>query len=263
MGVTYRDFNNFPEKCDYPNIKGISFLVFDDELDRVVKEPDFLNSLKKLETLSIPIDWASSISIPEGITALRLLNSIHLKEKYNWPKDIVLRELKYLAVPELIKPFEINFKNTPSLEWIEIDLKAEKEDSKLKGLAKISSLKHLNFKQAKNFDVFSPFMSHDIKSIELFCCKGKQFPIVNMSSLRELEYVRINNISVELDCTIFLSLPKLIELDILNVNNISNTEKLLEIETLKSLSIFNCNSPIHNEEGFKNKGFDLLKISHA
>ena len=262
-GIIYREFNNFPDKESYSQIEAISFLVYDDDLEKVKKKPDFLNKLNNLEILDIPIDWLCTLDIPVNIKVLSLINTINLKDKYKWCENLLLRDLKYLCIPEQIKPFEIDFEKVPAIEWIKLDLKAEKKDSKLKELSQIKTLKHLNFGQAKNFDVFSPFLAHNIQSIELFACKGKKFPIKNIQLLKDLEYIRINNISVNFDCSWLLEIPNLIELEILNVKNIINVNELLKIDTLKSLSVLNCNNPFENKKEFELKNYDLLRIENA
>ncbi|PKH51594.1 hypothetical protein CXF68_13270 [Tenacibaculum sp. Bg11-29] len=262
-GIIYREFNNFPKKESYPKIEAISFLVFEDDLDNVKQQPDFLNELLNLEILDIPIDWLCSLDIPPNIKAISLVNSIRLKDKFHWCEDLALESLKFLSIPEQIKPFDINFDNVPNLEWIEIDLKSEKKDSKLEELASIKTLKHLNFKQAKNFDVFTYFSNHNIETLELFACKGKKFPIENIKKLKGLKYIRINNITVDFDCSWLLDLSELIEIEILNVSNILNIDRLLEIKTLKSISVLNCKNPFKDKEPFKLKNYDLLKINNA
>lgn len=262
-GIIYREFNNFPSEDLYSKIESISFLVFDDDIEEVQKKPDFLTELTNLETLSIPIDWLCILKIPIRLKALSLVNSLYLKDKYQWCESLVLEDLKYLSIPELTKPFDIDFRNVPNLEWIEIDLKAEKKDSKVNELSSIKTLKHLIFKQAKSFDIFSPFSNHNIETLELFACKGKKFPIENIKKLKGLKYIKINNISVDFDCSWLLELPKIIEVEFLNVRNILNVNDLLKINTLKSISILNCNNPFDNKEYFELKKYDLLKIDNA
>lgn len=262
-GVTYRNFNNFPSKEECLKIESLNFLVFDDDMDDIKKLPDFLDSLPSLEVLSIPIAWLNSIKIPQNIRAIILINSIDLQSKYKWSNNLGLENLLYLSIPELIKPFDINFKNTPNLEWVEIDMKSEKNEDKLFELAKIETLSHLSFKQAKSFDVFTPFKNHKIETLELFSCKGKKFPVKNIVFMKDLKYLRINNISQEFDCNLLLEMPNLIELDILNVKNITNIEKILEIDTLKSLSVTNCSNPFKDKEKFRAKNYDLLRIEYS
>ena len=262
-GIVYKEFNNFPKESFYSKIESINFLVFDDDLEKINKMPDFLMKLPNLDVLSIPIDWLCSLKFPINITALSLTNSIRIKDKYQWCENLVLKNLKYLSIPEQIKPFDIDFKNVPNLEWINFDLKTELKANKLEELAKIKTLKHLNFGQAKNFDVFTPFLAHNIKTIELFSCNGGKFPIQNIQVLKDLKYIRINNISVDFDCSWLLKLQYLEELEILNVKNVVNVKELLKIKTLKSLSILDCNNPFENKEEFKLKSYELLRIDYA
>ncbi|MFD2909215.1 hypothetical protein ACFSX9_10800 [Flavobacterium ardleyense] len=262
-GVVYKEFNNFPPKELYSKIEAITFLVYDDDLEKVKSKPDFLTELRNLEVLDIPIDWLCHLEFPINIKALSLIDSIHTQTKYEWCNGLILKDLKYLGIPEQINPFNIDFNNVPSLEWISLDLKAEKKAEKLNDLSKIKTLRHLILSQAKNFDVFTPFLAHNIESIELFSCKGNKFPIQNIQLLQDLKYIKINNISVAFDCSWLLKLPNLIELEILNVKNVVNVKELLKIKTLKSISILNCNDPFENKEEFKSKNFQLLKIDYA
>lgn len=262
-GITFRNYNNFPKSNDYSKIEVIHFLIYDDELKKMNQLPDFLNELPHLFSLSIPMDWLCKIEFPNTIKVLILHNSTCKKDQYCWDKGLQLKELKYLSIPEQLKPFEIDFKNTPNIEWIDLDLKAEKNTNKLTELSQIKTLKHLNLGQAKNFDVFTPFSSHEIESVELFACKGKNFPIQNIQHLKSLKYIRINNIHTVFDCSWLLELPNLIEFEILNVKNVINIEELLKIRTLRSIVVLNCNNPFKDKEKFRNKNLDILRIDRA
>ncbi|WP_299219262.1 hypothetical protein [uncultured Aquimarina sp.] len=262
-GVIYRNFNNPPQKEDYSKIESIGFLVYEHELEELNNIPDYVIHMHNLKVISLPIDWLDSLKMPDNIKAIVLMNTLYQKDVYKWDKK--LDNLEYLKIPELIKPFEINFKNTPNLEWINLDLKAEKKDTKLTELAQINTLKHLGFSQAKSFDVFSPFANHNIEGLELFACKGKKFPIQNIVLLKDLKYIRINNISVPFDCDWLLELPNLIEIDILNIKEVINIDKILSIQKLKSLSVLNCKNPFQEigKEIFSKKEYDVLKIQNA
>ncbi len=262
-GVTYKSLNSQPDKDSYLKIEAVNFLVFDDDSEKIQEMPNFITKLPNLDVLSIPIDWLDSMTIPINIKALTLVNSMHLKDKYQWCENLLLKNLKYLSIPEQIKPFDIDFENVPNLEWIHLDLKAEKKEYKLSELSSIKTLKYLNFSQAKNFDIFTPFFTHNIEALELFSCTGKKFPIQNIKFLKNLKYIRINNIAVDFDCSWLLGLPNLIELELLNIRSVVNVNQLLEIDTLRSISITNCNNPFDNKDEFKSKEYDLLRIDYA
>lgn len=43
--VIYKEYNNFTHNNDFEKIKAICFLIFDEELSKINKLPDFLDKL--------------------------------------------------------------------------------------------------------------------------------------------------------------------------------------------------------------------------
>ena len=259
-------YGDFPTTAAYDNVGSLIFSIFPEDEDGLKDLPHFLNELKNLQTLSIPVDWLEKIHIPTSLNTLLLTSAVFDKDRYfKWPDDLSIPSLKYLKIPELVGPFAINFRSMPQLTWIELDLQAEEDDKKLAELAKLDHLKHLIFDHAKDFDVFSPFKKHAIESLELCACTGTKFPVENLRNLKSLKYLRINNIAVPFDCQLLFELPNLIELEILNIKHVENMEDLPEHQSLKSLSVLDCNNPFNSigKEVFENKGYDYLSIDYA
>lgn len=93
---------------------------------------------------------------------------------------------------------------------------------------------------------------------------NRSFTIEGLANLTKVKYLWINGCRAEIDCSIFRSLPNLIELDILNSKAIRNVDELLACPTLQRLRIFDCGGPLRkNRDAFHQRGFEHLDISYA
>jgi hypothetical protein len=213
----------------------------------------------------LPIDFIQDKqfdNINKNIQALVLYEQCDLNRQYTWNEKIVLPNLLYLSIPELLYTFKIPLYCFPKLEWISFDLQADKKGVSLHEFAEFKNLKHLIFSHAKNLDIFSPFQNKNIESLFIYAATGKKFPIEKIEMLQALKYLKINNIKVPFDCSLLKSLPHLVEIDLMNIDMVTNIESLLEIPTLKSLTIKYCRKSIENidEKIFINAPFQILNI---
>ncbi len=264
--VEYRRLNELPDKKEYPAIHYLSFVLHPRNKTQAKFLPGFIKDLPDLRSLTIPIDWVNKIELPAGISVLNLTAPVlNYDDQQEFPASLTLDRLKYLAVPELVKPYKIDIKKFGSLEWIEYDLDAEKTERILVDLADLKGLQHLVFAHAKNFDVFTPFRDHPIETLELFACTGRKFPIENIVQLKGLKSIYINNLAVPFDCSLLLELPGLQEVSFLNMKSITNVERILEHKAIDSLSIKFCNNPFKGsgKDRFFGKGFKALSIDYA
>lgn len=262
-----KSFEEYPStQAEFQEIDEVIFSIDIDDIDEVEELPDFLIMLPNLKRIGIPIDWLDKIKIPENIIELRLFSQVYSYDnEESWPKYLKLLNLKHLSIPELTKPYNIPLKDFVSLESIEYDFAAEKDNTKIIDIASLPNIKKVIINQAKNMSIFSPFINKNIINMELFACTGKKLSIENLSKLKSLEKIRINNISVELDCNLLLKLEKLEVLEILNIKNVTNIKTLLNHKKLKSLYVINCKNSFSNvdKELFYNHSFQFLDIEYS
>ncbi|MDW8852406.1 hypothetical protein SD960_20055 [Flavobacterium sp. MMLR14_040] len=264
--VEYRQYLDFPQEKEYLDIRTITFSITSNDEDKIKKYPDFIVKLLNLKSLTIPIDWLDKIEIPLSIEVLKLTSPVSkFDSQHQWPSNLVLNDLKYLAIPELVKPYVFDILNFPNIEWIDYDLAAEKNTNRISELSKLNNLKHLIFGHAKKLDIFPFFFNHKIETLELFACIDKNFLIEKIIGFKSLKSLYINNISVVFDCTILLELEELEELNLLNIKNVINVEKILEHKNIKRILIKSCNNPFKGigKNVFFEKGYSSLVIDYA
>jgi hypothetical protein len=122
-GTVYKKFGDWPRPEQYYEINRIVFSIHSgDIIHNKISLPYFIKELTNLYALTIPIDWLNELgqNIPQTIKALRLTSPINeIDGQYIWPINLIFPYLKYIEIPELIKPFKIDsFKYFPSIEWI-------------------------------------------------------------------------------------------------------------------------------------------------
>ncbi|MDR2653076.1 MAG: hypothetical protein LBC68_12340 [Prevotellaceae bacterium] len=257
-----RKWGTWTNESEYTKHIVTKFSIYDLE---GVSFPDFVSKLPNLTTLELPVDFIQDKqfeNINKNIQALVLYEQCDLNRQYMWNEKVVLPNLLYLSIPELLYRFKIPLYCFPKLEWISFDLQADKKGVSLFEFSKFKNLKHLIFSHAKNLDVFSPFQNKSIESLSIYAATGKKFPIEKISSLKSLKYLKINNIKVSFDCSSLRLLPNLEEVDLMNINEVINIEDLLKIPTLRSLSIRFCKINMDNtvKEKFINANFQILNI---
>lgn len=264
--VEYRQYLDFPNENEYLDIRSITFSITSSDEDKIKEYPNFIAKLLNLKSLTIPIDWLDKIEIPLNIEVLKLNSPVsNFDGQHKWPSDLILKDLKYLVIPELVKPYLFNVSNFPNIEWIDYDLAPEKNTNRISKLSKLNNLKHLIFGHAKNLDIFPFFFDHKIETLELFACIGKSFPIEKIIGFKSLKSLYINNISVVFDCAILLDLEELEELNLLNIKNVINVEKILEHKKINTILIKACNNPFKQigKNVFFEKGYNSLDINYA
>jgi len=262
LNMTEREWGDWTNENEYDRHIVSKFILHD---FKNVSFPSFISKLSNLKTLELPIDFIESgefANINRNIQTLFLYEQCAFDNQYVWNEKIILNNLLFLSVPELTYLFKVPVQCFPRLEWIDFDLEADKKGVSLFDFAEFENLKHLCFSHAKNLDVFSPFQDKDIESLFIYAATGKKFPIENICALKSLKYLKINNIKVPFDCLLLKSLPYLEEVDLMNINTLTNVDALLEIPALKSLTIKFCGKSVENvdKEKFINAHFQILNI---
>lgn len=264
--TVYRQYNDFPDEKEYLEIKSITFSINSNDENQIDKKPEFLEKLLNLKSLTIPIDWLTEIYIPINIEVLKLTSPIkNFNNQHEFPDGLILNDLKYLSIPELVKSYVFNAANFPNLEWLDYDLAPDKNTNNLIEFSKLKGIKHLVFNHSKKLDIFPIFYEHKIESLELFACIGKEFMIDKILGYQNLKSLYINNISVVFDCSILLNLENLEELNLLNIKKVVNTDALLKHKNLKKLHVKYCSNPFKEigKDVFINNGFESLEINFA
>jgi len=101
-----------------------------------------------------------------------------------------------------------------------------------------------------------------ITTLELFACTGSQFPMQNICLLKDLEFIGINNVNVEVDFDILNCFSRLKEIDLKNLKHVKNVKSIFDNQSLRGISIFNCkNFPKESYERVTRNNYDFLQIN--
>lgn len=242
--IVNKEWGEWPKINEYSKINSLIFSVFSSDRSKIKEYPDFLSKLTSLKHLSLPIDMFFQYvnELPSSLISLNLLPPLSFEGlSYEWPSK-KFDSLLYLSIPELIKPFKLIPKCLPELNWLEYDMRADKKGIIFKVITNFEKLENLIISNVNNVDVFTPLKDINLKTISLFACNGKSFPIENISILKNLEFIGINNLGVDLDVSIFKHFKTLHELDFKNIKKSQNAKNITDIKSLKGLSINNCPS---------------------
>jgi hypothetical protein len=271
-GAIVLPWNQVPDPSVYDKISELRLLPAKAQLSKL-KFPDFVKELKRLSFLEIPLPYLSVIAqedIPAGLKTLMITNDEEhaewvTKKLPEWP-GIVLPELKALAffssftAAELPSLLGVSQDHVPSLEYLE--LRMDKKGNILKDIAKFSTLQHLEVEFAWNTDLVSHINS-PLKALSIIGAE-KNFQVNDLSKLQQLQTVWLNGMKTPVDCTVFTTLPDLVEVNVINSKKIEHPEALLSCEKLKSLFFLNCGQPFKKiKDQFKPEDFERLDIKYA
>ncbi|SFO60214.1 hypothetical protein SAMN05428949_5962 [Chitinophaga sp. YR627] len=271
-GATVLSWNEVPDPSVYDKIGELRLLPTKAQLSKL-KFPEFVKDLKQLHFLEIPLPYLSIIKqedLPVGLKALMITNDEEhgewvTKKLPLWP-DIVLPALKALTFfnsftsKELPSLLNISQEHFPALEYL--DFRMDKKGNILNDLAKFSSLQHLEVEFAWNTDLIAHINS-PLKALSILGAE-KNFEVNDLSKLPQLQMVWLNSIKAPIDCTVFTTLPALLEVNVLNSKKIEHLEALLDCKKLKSLFFLNCGQPFKKiRDQFLPENFELLDIKYS
>ncbi|ACU63823.1 hypothetical protein [Chitinophaga pinensis] len=271
-GATILSWTQAPDPAEYDQISELRLLPTKSQLSKL-KFPDYVKDLEHLHFLEIPLPFLSVITqddLPGGLKALTISNDGEheewvTKKLPEWP-GIVLPHLKALfffsafTSKELPSLLNISQEHFPALKYLACRM--DKKGNILKDIAKFSTLDHLEVEFAWNTDLIDHINS-PLKALSIIGAE-KNFNVNDLSKLQELQTVWLNGIKAPIDCTVFTTLPDLLEVNVLNSKKIEHPEALLDCKKLKSLFFLNCGQPFKKiKDQFLPENFEQLRIKHA
>ena len=111
-----RLYGDFPNTTGYDNIGSLIFSIFPEDKDALKDLPHFVNELKNLQTLSIPVDWLEKIHIPTSLNTLLLTSAVFDKDRYfKWPDDLSIPLFEIFKNTRIGWPFCYQFQKHASI----------------------------------------------------------------------------------------------------------------------------------------------------
>ncbi len=261
------------DKSKLPHIKALRLVPNRKQSESGVV-PSYLNDMVNLEFLSMPLSFVlglSQSSLPGSLISLMLINSgdssgVFKKKKFCWPSIVLpkLRAIQFFnfgGAPKLDALLGLSGEILPSLNFFEYCIsKSEKE---LEVIANLHGLKFLSLELVSNYDIFN-YINSPLKALSIVGA-GRNFPIARIKELQELEFIWVNNFQCEVDCEMFVSLPYLQEINIVNTTKINNIEALLACKNLKSIQFIRCGRPFKKliKQLFIGRQYDRLEIDFS
>jgi hypothetical protein len=271
-GATRIAWDQAPGNDEYKKIRALRLLPNKTQAGKG-KFPSFVKELENLSFLEIPLPFLSVITkedLPAGLETLMISNTDEFvewvtKKLSDWP-DIQLPALKALifftgfGAAELPHLLNISQDHFPSLEYLQC--KMDKQGNILKDIEKFTTLKHLEVEFASNHDVMASVRG----PLEVLSIIGtdKNFPLNNLSLLKQLQSVWLNGIKTVIDCNVFTTLPDLLEVNVLNSKKIEHAEALLSCKKLKRIFFLNTAQPFKKiKDQFDPSTYERLDIKFS
>lgn len=212
----------------------------------VVSFPNQIAEWETIKALQVPINFLplTKEQLPENLISLTLSNlgkgRIDSRENTShlWHSKVSLEKLEYLRVWEDLsgRLFGITPKIAPNVKWIDTDLMNPKTIHLIKEFTKLEAI---ILKEVGKVDIFEHLKHLDLKVISAKSPK-KGYDYTKVTQFKNLEFCQLFSIKEEIDARIFLQLPKLKELWLLDCKKITHLEAFLELPNLISLEIFDA-----------------------
>ncbi len=262
-----------PENQDFDLVEKLYLIPSKTQVKNAVIPP-YVRKLKNLHFLAIPFPYIFSLTkeaLPEKLKSLMISNmhdyeKLLKNKKIKWP-NIELPQLNALIFLGDYEPstiwFQLDIANNhvPNLSYLKTFI--DKDGAVLNGIKNFNSLKFLEIEMVYHHNIFD-YINSDLIGLDIAGADNK-FPVTNLNKLKALEFIRLRSVKAEIDCEVFLSLPQLKEIEILNSKKINNVNSLLKIKNLKSFAMINCGNPLKKKgkEKFKSSGFERLDIDFS
>ena len=220
----------------------------------------YLEQMISLHTLFLPTIYMKDIHLlkfPKSLRSLRFINQSEFNNYFNENKKVFqnekllsglkLENLTYLGILHLsncnrIEEYiQISPEQFPNLEYIEF--RNDDKSTFLKQLQIFSNIKHLDISAstAPVFEYLAPFRN-SLQTLSLVGL-GEKFSFKGIGVLKSLRAIWINSTLCNTDCSIFLEIPQLEEIALINGKFVTKAESILELPNLVSLKILDCKTP--------------------
>jgi hypothetical protein len=236
-----------------------------------------ISEMKNLKYIRLPLPYTLNLTkgdIPDALEYFHILNRKRDVEsictsKKEYTKKLLFPQIQFPNVKaftisnlsystKVADYVKISKNNFPNLEYLSSDLS-------INLLMEFDTLKHLTIAGVDKINIFD-FIKSNIESLHIEGA-GKIFDLAEMNKKPSIEMIHFNSIHSDINCELFLNMPKLKEIYILNTPKIRNIEVLLNMKSLKSLEIINCKGSMNKTQKlmFKKQSeyYDRLEIDYA
>ena len=273
-GATIIPWNKTPDPNDFDKIKSLRLKPTEAQLKKA-EFPSFVKNLSNLEFLEIPLPLILHLNqelLPTQIKTLMIVNGAgHV--------EMLKSERKAIEWPDIIMPFTkglwlfdssystqinsllgINSSEFPSVEYVDFSV-----DKKGIAISALKEFKSLLFARINNVDV-SETLRELVNPIKFLAINGagNNFQINDITNLSSIEAIWLNTIKSHIDCEVFIKLPNLKEINVLNSKKITNTEALLKCRKLQNITFVNCNKPFRETKNkFLYDKYNIFDIKYS
>ncbi|WP_141667952.1 MULTISPECIES: hypothetical protein [unclassified Burkholderia] len=234
------------------------------------KIPDFVRRLRSLRFLQIPVSMLADIEVdclPKELETLLLTNpksSVDFEARWDGVESI--GGLKFIefqnefgseSCREKLLEFRVN---NLKLDYLGFDL--SKNGNLLNGIAVDNTLKTVVVSDAGDIKL-EENLPDGIEEVGVIL-SGNNFGLDGLSKYVKLRSLLLNGIKSEIDCSVFLSMPSLADLFIVNSKKIRNAEAIASHPLLKRITFINCGKPFKDiAEKFDPSKYEVLDIRHS
>lgn len=263
-----------PSPEQYGSVKSLRLFPNAQQI-KTASVPLFVKKCAKLEFIAMPVSFIMQLTpdaLPDSIRSMMLRNSketaaLVKNKNLIWPDSAVARNIRAIQFPELggavevDSLFGISEQVLPSLEFLECSVRKGKR--RLETIFGFRKLKFLALEHVAGQNVFESVNS-PLQALSIVDA-GRDLPFNDISRLKSVEMLWLNNLRCTVDCSVLARLPMLKELEVLNSNKISNIRALLNIGTLESIRFLSCGKPFTAEDAalFHAKNYRRLEIDFA
>jgi hypothetical protein len=264
-GATRLRWGDLPDNEQINLIESLALLPIEKQV-KSIRKYQMVKQLSKLTHLVTPIELfeeAKENFLPSTLTSLLLgkTGAYQKGQQYDMQSWMFtsIHALTILDENELIETFHPILSRFPNLGYLETVI--DKQGNVLNTILEMTQLEYLRLRHCKSH-ILSGLTRIPLKALSLNNMSKEITFIQDMTSLKA---VHLNTIRSEIDCSLFLKLPELVEIDILHSKKIENIEALLECKQLKSVHFLQCGKPFTSEQKnrFKAHGFQHLEIDFA
>ena len=240
----------------FKQIEGLALLPTEMQVKSISKYSSLLVELPYLKKLISPVELFENLDEASFSWTVLDISQIlpPVKGKRHSLSGLYFKDLSSLTIN-----IEMQNNNVPKLKYVETPV-AERGFASISNLSSHNEIGHLILRHCKSQELI-PLEGKHLKTLGITDFYKDLNALKKISSLEVLYF---NTIRSEIDCNIFLELPMLKEISILNSKKIINIENLLECKNLESIYLFRCNNPLKSlKEAFREKKYKYLNIDNC